>query len=227
MFENPQRVVMRMIWLVLVVALAACTRYIGTVPEVDQPSSPVPEQPAVSATETPGSNVYFPAVEVAGTLPAEVNSDGVNATPGYHLYAPFVPGPSGGQTTEEVNPQVMMQIAPAELPVGAQMQLTCQISDLGLPIYYLYGRVPGQADAVEIGRIDYTGALTLPQTTFPYLAVVSAAADLQSCNVVLQALAPGSIEIWLNVTGEIHLQDPPGAYWGGASASPAPVVITQ
>jgi hypothetical protein len=118
--------------------------------------------------------------------------------------------------TDGVTPHVGLNITAPSLRVGDTTTITARVIDIGLPRFTI------TLSSGATLTVDYQNQPRNPPDASPKdrnFEIVSAEGDMTSATFVLRALAPGTVEMVVNASGEIHEGYPGPAYWGGDSES--------
>lgn len=115
-------------------------------------------------------------------------------------------------TTRPVDPRVEISVDSETVAVGTVFTLTATAHDLGLPHYTLY------VDSQPILTVTYEGKPTFEVSPPEMLEVVSYATSVDQITFVLRATEVGVATFNIGVTGEVHIDYPGPAYWGGAES---------
>jgi hypothetical protein len=143
--------------------------------------------------------------------------------------APGVPTASVNGTPQPnrfVDPHVSVCVAAPEVSQGSELLILAQAVDIGVPIYRIAVRDEGAEEFAPLAEVRYDGGVTvLDGNASNVLAFRAARGEGNSLLVQLLGLAPGSAEVLISATGEIHWGSPGPASWGGGAAEPLPVTV--
>jgi hypothetical protein len=136
------------------------------------------------------------------------------------LIRPPTHTPELSPTLIPVNPSVQFSADRTEVQPGETITLTAVPVDLGLAVYTL------TLSSGASVRVTFEGQVEQSQDDAVF-AIESVDAELWEATFVLRALAPGSVDAHLHVSGEVHQGYPGPAYWGGGSAQLSLTVLEQ
>ena len=119
-----------------------------------------------------------------------------------------------------VDPHVELCADRAEAAVGSTVNVTAQAVDIGLPIYRVSVRPAGAAEFVSLVEVTYDNQVrNLSIDPIGEAFVFSqASGSLNEMSLELLATAPGTLEVRVSATGEIHYGYPGPATWGGGGS---------
>jgi hypothetical protein len=121
---------------------------------------------------------------------------------------------------EFVDPHVEVCASATEVAVGSTVQVTAQAVDIGLPFFQVSMRPEGAADFVQLLEVTYDNQMhNLSSDPIGEAFVFSQAQGSNNeMTFELLATAPGTLEIRIGATGEVHYGYPGPATWGGGSS---------
>ena len=119
-----------------------------------------------------------------------------------------------------VDPHVEICADQLEVAVGSTVQITAQSVDIGLPFFQVSVRPEGAAEFVPLVEVTYSNEIRNLSTdpigeAFVY---TSAQGSQNGLTLELLATAPGTLEVRISATGEIHYGSPGPATWGGGGS---------
>ena len=119
-----------------------------------------------------------------------------------------------------VDPHVELCAGSLEVAVGSTVQLTAQAVDIGLAIYQVSVRPEGAAEFAPLVEVTYDNQVrNLSADPIGEAFVFSQAqGSLNEMTLELLATAPGTLEVRVSATGEIHYGYPGPATWGGGGS---------
>lgn len=167
------------------------------------------------------SEVFVPAA------PGQSGENGFQAfLPALRNNRPPAPVESPTATLIPVDPHVEIQAVPTSLAVGETLTVQAQAVDIGLPYFALYVRDTPEGPPLRLVEITYDNQINPQQDISDVLQFVSGSGELNSATFTLRALAPGTVILWVNATGEIHYGYPGPATWGGGGSEPVTIIVT-
>jgi hypothetical protein len=103
---------------------------------------------------------------------------------------------------------------------GSPVQITAQSVDIGLPIFQVSVRPEGAADFVPLVEVTYNNEIRSlsPDPIGEAFIYSSVQGTNNGLTLELIAAGPGTLEITISATGEIHYGYPGPATWGGGGS---------
>ncbi len=187
---------------------------IVTEPATNTPSTvPVATEPATS-TPTATATVLTDCTHmVTRTPPPEAPTYGPNASGEFH---------------DAVDPHVETCATRTSLAVGDSLTLTGIAVDFGLPVYRLIGASEGASEPITLAVVQYDNQPGPQEAgTVPGLEVTNMSGDMQRVQFELRATAPGTIDLVIGVSGEVHYGYPGPASWSAGQSEPVRIEITN
>ena len=193
--------------------------------------SPTPTRPPASVTTVTaatGKAVVTPSVPAAlqTILPPSVSiaSCAIQAT---RTPAPSAPTfvPSGVvQRAGQVDPHVEICAGATRLKVGDRFVVLGVPVDVGLPIYTLSIKDGGATEAAFFG-VDYNNKPSPSRGASRVPEVEAVKGEMRLVAFVVRAREPGSAEIHISASGEIHYGYPGPATWAGGGSESLSITV--
>lgn len=183
-----------------------CPGGCGTICIKKTPDPDAPTTAAVSVTPpVTGAERSFICPIVVRTPPPEAPTASVNGTAAPDVF---------------LDPHVELCAGALEVPVGGTVQLTAQAIDIGLPFYQVSVRAQGAPEFVPLVEVTYDNQVRNLSIDPIGEAFVFSQAEggLSDMTLELLATAPGTLEVRVSATGEIHYGYPGPATWGGGGS---------
>jgi len=119
-----------------------------------------------------------------------------------------------------VDPHVAVCASAVEVAVGSTVSLTARAVDIGLPFFQVSLRPEGAADFVPLVEVTYDNQVRNLSVDPIGEAFIYSSAQGSSNEMTLEliAIAPGSLDVIISATGEIHYGSPGPATWGGGGS---------
>jgi hypothetical protein len=89
--------------------------------------------------------------------------------------------------------------------------------DVGMAYYYLFIQDAGSADVNTEVRLE-SGSWRAISNDSKVLYVQEVTGDYDRANFYVRAIAPGTVDLWVNATGEVHFGYPGPATWAGGGS---------
>jgi hypothetical protein len=161
--------------------------------------------PTPTFTPPAGGARSFVCPIVVRTPPPEAPTASVNGT---------------ASPNDFVDPHVELCAGATEIAVGSTVQITAQAVDIGLPFFQVSVRPEGAADFVQLVEVTYDNQVRNLSTDPIGEAFVFSQAQGSNSEMTLELLAtaPGTLEVRIGATGEIHYGYPGPATWGGGGS---------
>jgi hypothetical protein len=158
-----------------------------------------------STASTAGGERSFICPIVVRTPPPEAPTASVNGT---------------ASPNDFVDPHVEICAGNTEVAVGSTVQLTAQAVDIGLPIYQVSVRPKDAAEFLPLVEVTHDNQVrSLSAGPIGEAFVFSQAqGGLNEMTLELLATSPGTLEVRVSATGEIHYGYPGPATWGGGGS---------
>lgn len=128
----------------------------------------------------------------------------------------FVPSGSG-QPERRVDPHVEICAGATRLKVGDRFVVLGLPVDVGLPIYTLRIKDSGATEAAFVG-VDYDNKSSPTRGASRVLEVEAVKGEMRLVAFLVRAREPGSAEINIGASGEIHYGYPGPATWAGGGS---------
>lgn len=171
--------------------------------------------PSSTSSVTPSFTPIVPAVATDTCIP-------VTRTP--PPQAPTRVAPDG--TVDVVDPHIALCASATTVAAGQVVTLTGLAVDIGLPYYSVMAQDQTAVQPAELARITYGNESKLFEQASQLVQVIDVNADMEHVQVALRALQPGTVQLWINATGEIHYGYPGPATWAGGGSDPIILTIT-
>ena len=92
---------------------------------------------------------------------------------------------------------------------------------IGLPYYTLH------LDSNTVATVTYDGQVKYQGAAGQVVEFVSAYATMSQVEFILQALRPGTVQVSISATGEIHSGYPGPATWGGDASESILITVVN
>ena len=182
---------------------------------------------APTVTATTGRAVVTPSVPAAlqTIVPpsASVASCAIQAT---RTPAPNAPTAvsSGGQPARQIDPHIEICAGATRIKVGDRFVVLGVPVDVGLPIYSLRVQDRGATEAAFFG-VDYNNKPSPSRGASRVLEVEAAKGEMRLVAFLVRAREPGSAEISISASGEIHYGYPGPATWAGGGSESLTITV--
>ncbi len=170
------------------------------------------EPSAATDTPTPASAGDAGCTIVVRTPVPEAPTASVGGTP---------------QSDRQVDPHVELCAGNRSVRAGNPVVVLAQAVDIGLPIYQVMVRDAGAADFVPLVQVSYDNQVKILEGHSQVLAYHAVQVQGNQMVVELLAVAPGTAEIAISATGEVHYGYPGPATWAGGGSEPLAITVTQ
>jgi hypothetical protein len=127
---------------------------------------------------------------------------------------------------QRVDPHVEICASASTLKVGETFTLIGQVVDIGLPNYAVMLRPAGTDDFRQLVAVTYNNEIRGQAGAGEVLEVVSTRGTMNQLTLVLRARAAGTIDVFINATGEVHYGYPGPATWAGGGSGPLTIIVT-
>lgn len=138
--------------------------------------------------------------------------------------APTVVPGGGSQPGKKVDPHVEICAGATRLKVGDRFMVLGAPVDVGLPIYTLGIKDGGATEAAFFG-VDYNNKPSPGRGASRVLEVEAAQGEMRLVAFLVRAREPGSAEIYISASGEIHYGYPGPATWAGGGSESLSITV--
>ena len=173
--------------------------------------TPDPDAPATDAATVPPA-VTRPAGERSFICPIVVRTPPPEA--------PTASANGTAQPDRFIDPHVELCATAVEVAVGSPVTITARAVDIGLPFFQVSVRPEGASEFAPLVEVTYGNEIrNLSIDPIGDAFVYSqAAGSSNELTLALIATAPGTLELRIGATGEIHYGSPGPATWGGGGS---------
>lgn len=128
---------------------------------------------------------------------------------------------------KRVDPHIELCTGQRSVRAGNPVVILAQAVDIGLPIFMVLVRDAGAADPAPLVQVSYDNQVRVLDGHSQVLQYHAIQAQGNQVVVTLLAVAPGTAEVSLSATGEIHYGYPGPATWAGGGSEPLEITVTQ
>lgn len=125
-----------------------------------------------------------------------------------------------------VDPHVEISASTTTLRIGDVVTVVGEAVDIGMPYFTLYFKDSGAGDFAPMVRHEWEGRVYDFENRSQVLELVSAEGR-DAVRFEMRGLGPGSIEMHIQATGEIHYGYPGPAMWGGGGSKTIQITVTE
>lgn len=189
--------------------------------------APLSPTPVPTATRTP-TRLPTGTPTARAAAATAVTSDWPCTIAATRTPRPNAPTPATGtEPRRQIDPHVEICVSAKTLTVGETVSVVGQSVDIGLSYYRLFARDGGKSEPVEIAQVTYDNKPKPSPGTSEILEVVSAKGELWRVVFVLRARAPGTAQVSISATGEVHYGYPGPATWSGGGSESILIAVVS